>query len=85
MALIDGLEFHDGCDDGYCSRCMKASNKLGDIIEGELGKQYDRMGQYHSWLKKQGIMPETDGGWWSREALEESNVNNFITAHKSRD
>ena len=82
MARLDDLEFHDGCDDSYCSTCQKANAELDAMMYGALGSRSDWLGKYHSWLGKQGIPPETAGGWWTREALSDKNAQRFIEEHE---
>lgn len=75
---LDAIEVHAGCDDFRCRRCMEASDILCGVLvrltEDEVG---DVLGKYHTWLRKNGINPETDGGWWSRDALSNANVLRF--------
>lgn len=81
MGKLDELEFHDGCDNKYCPKCMTAHTKVAEMIDDALGERHDWLGKYHSWLLNQGIQPETDGGWWTREALNDKNVQQFIKEH----
>ena len=81
MARLDDLEFHGGCDDMYCSKCQKVNAELTAMMYDALGNSEDWLGKYHSWLGKQGIQPETAGGWWTREALRDKNAQRFIEEH----
>lgn len=81
MARLDDLEFHEGCEDMYCSLCIKANAELDAMMYDALGNADDWLGKYHAWLAMQGIQPETDGGWWTREALRNKNAERFIDEH----
>ena len=82
VGKLDDLKFHPDCNDLHCSICQQANSVLDDILYSSLSNRHDWLGKYHSWLKKQGISPETDGGWWSREALNDANVERFIDVYR---
>lgn len=79
--MLDELKFHDGCDDMYCRQCQANNKVLEDILYGALNNRMDWLGRYHGWLREQGIEPETEGGWWTRETLNDANVQRFISLY----
>lgn len=79
--MLDELKFHDGCDETHCRQCQANNKVLEDILYGALGNMMDWLGRYHGWLRGEGIEPETEGGWWSRQALNDSNVQRFISLY----
>ena|SRR3990167_9193382 len=75
---LDALDFHDRCTNTRCRRCLEIADVLCGALNAATGvPSYDVLGRYHQWLGKQGIPAETEGGWWSREALSDANVAAF--------
>jgi hypothetical protein len=80
---LDAITLHEGCADQRCRICLEH----GDALLGELlrltqdDSHSDLLGLYHNWLGQQRIPAETDGGWWSREAMSDANVLRFVAEH----
>lgn len=79
MSLLDDLSHDPGCTNNKCRFCLKHADMLLGELQRLTGEDYraDLAGAYHGWLSKNGIAPETDGGWWSREALSDANAKRF--------
>lgn len=79
-AALDALVMHAGCEEMNCRICMSHDLALYAALEAateDFSRMRDLRGEYHSWLGRQGLPAETDGGWWSREALSDANVQRF--------
>ena len=79
---LDSIPMHEGCAVMRCKRCMDANDVLFDMLYAALGDGEDWLGRYHSWLKRENINPETEGGWWTRSALTEANADKFIAKYQ---
>lgn len=74
------LPTHKNCHSYPCGLCYIESGEiLQDYLEQETSDtKHDLLGHYHSWLSRQGINPENEIGWWSLEAWDINNIDNFI-------
>jgi hypothetical protein len=58
---------------------MEDHEQLQQILEERTGiDTIDHLGQYHSWLSKHGISPETEYGWATPESFDEENINAYV-------
>ncbi len=83
--MLDELNYHNGCSETRCPICQANNKVLEDILYDALGDSCDWLGRYHAWLRSEGIEPETEGGWWSKDALNDANVQRFISMNSENE
>lgn len=70
---------HTNCQDYYCKRCLEDAHLLEQRLSEETkgNCKHALLGMYHRWLSDHGIKPETECGWFTKEAFDEENIINF--------
>ena len=75
---LEDVKFHEDCHKLSCGQCLAADSALNERLEELIdSSRLDLPGLYHQWMRKAGKEPETDGGWWSKAALDPENVRAF--------
>jgi len=74
---LDGAEYaHWGSD---WKNALDIMCDVDRALESNLPNSRDDLaGKYHGWLSSFGISPETENGWWSKAAINPSNIESFI-------
>lgn len=76
---------HPNCADHECKVCLADAEKLGALLEEQMGDLCDdHLGEYYNWLKEHGIAPETAHGWLSEAAFDDDNINAFIAGGRPK-
>lgn len=75
---------HINCQDTKCPICFSDSMKLEKYLEKRTGtkNRVDHLGTYHKWLKDNGINPETEWGWFTSDAFDDENSQNYIAWYR---
>lgn len=78
LEKMNTIKFHEGCEDTNCKLCFYNNDILADALEVETDRyDLDLLGLYHLWLGKNDINPETEHGWWAKDAFNIDNVKEF--------
>jgi len=59
-------------------KSMELSSDINRYLDAKLGEQHDWAGRYAQFLKKLYIQHETDNGWWSIQAVDPENLEDFV-------
>ena len=75
---------HINCQDIKCSICLSDAEKLEKYLDRQTGTEnrVDHLGKYHKWLNDNGINPETEFGWFSSDAFNDENIQNYIVWYR---
>jgi len=75
---------HINCQDTRCPVCFSDASRLEDYLCEQTGtkNKIDHLGKYHKWLSDNGINPETEWGWFTIEAFDDKNIENYIKWYK---
>jgi len=76
---------HIDCKNPRCSICFQDAQKLEDYLTEKTGNdKVDHLGKYHKWLSDHNVNPETEWGWFTKEAFDDENIENYINWFKDR-
>ena len=72
------LQRHPNCENQRCAVCLEDAAALGQHLIKLTGDTYhDLLGEYHTWLSKHDIPPQTEHGWPTEQAYDDANINAF--------
>lgn len=76
------IQHHPTCDGDRCETCLNDCIALTDYLFERTGLQrqfHDMLGEYRSWLDREGIPAESKHGWPMPQVFKQENVEAFIT------
>ena len=80
MKIEEIILHHINCQNPKCSVCLLDADKLGKYLDEQTGtgNRVDHLGTYHKWLMDNGIKPETEFGWFTSDAFDDKNIQNYV-------
>ena len=75
---------HINCQNPKCTTCFTDAMVLEKYLQKQCGtkNRIDHLGKYHKWLNDNGINPETEFGWFSFDAFDDENIQNYIAWYR---
>lgn len=75
---------HINCQNPKCSVCFNDAMRLEKYLDEQTDTEnrIDHLGKYHKWLSDNGINPETEFGWFTSDAFDDENIQNYIAWHR---